>query len=59
MVRANDVVEDFTTISHPGLRRPDHLLKFNPNIRALKMKRQKDQVELLRRLIPSNLAKWS
>ncbi|KAI9664616.1 MAG: hypothetical protein M1821_006062 [Bathelium mastoideum] len=58
-VGAYVVVEDFMTIAPPDYRRPDHLLKFNPSIRTLKLKRQKDQVELLRRLIPSNLAKWS
>ena len=58
-VDANVVLEDYTTFSCPSNSRSDHLLKFNPTIRALKLKRQKDQVELLRRLIPSNLAKWS
>ncbi|KAL9070639.1 MAG: hypothetical protein Q9157_005739 [Trypethelium eluteriae] len=58
-VGANETMEDFTTLSDPGRRHTDHLLKCNPTVRALRSKRQKDQVELLRRLIPSNLAKWS
>ncbi|KAL9097170.1 MAG: hypothetical protein Q9165_000597 [Trypethelium subeluteriae] len=58
-VDANETMDDFTTLSDPGHRHTDQLLKCNPTIRALRSKRQRDQVELLRRLIPSNLAKWS
>ncbi|KAI9714430.1 MAG: hypothetical protein M1820_000391 [Bogoriella megaspora] len=59
VVAAGGTVQDYITVSHGGHRREDYLLKQNSALRVLRLKRQNDQVELLRRLIPSNLAKWS
>jgi dynactin-6 len=52
-VAENDVLPDYTVVYGDGQRRQD-----NSDVDELKIRMVERQVEVLRKLIPSNIAKW-
>ncbi|KAK5018772.1 trimeric LpxA-like protein [Cryomyces antarcticus] len=55
----DEVLPDFTVVFGAGQRRIDRTMERYESIREMRGKGQLQQVELLRRLIPSNARKWA
>jgi dynactin-6 len=53
MVSENDIIPDYTVIYGAGMRRVD-----NSGVEDLKLKMIRRQVDVLKKLIPSNPAKF-